>query len=404
MSAYANVDGDTVIEGTLIVPNVGPWWAELVFETEPELSGAVTFNLGILALSGTVDANHNGTFGEQRRTRIVGGGGGWGTLVGPQHYHSDAGVTAREVAEDAARIAGETLGDFAPAADRIGIDYVRQSGPASRVLEDVIGGVPWHVAYDGSTVVGPREVVEAPTDAYQVLDFDPRESLITISIDDLTRVGIGSTLTEGLDAPVTVFELEVKVGVESSRTVVWGGGEASQRGRLARALQGVVRSVTRQSLLGKYRYRVVKMSANRVELQAVAQIAGLPDLIPARQKPGVSGAHAKLAGGSIVLVEFVEGDRTIPIVSAYAGKDEEGHDPDELDFSVATTLRLGSDSASEGATLGDSHKSWAEGHTHGPGSFQTVVGSGGGGGPVTGESDSPSQAVPATSAKVKVDA
>jgi hypothetical protein len=350
MTAYANVNGETVIEGVLYVPNVGPWWAEVTFEGAPDLSGAVTFNLGELALSGTIDPNHDGVFGEQRRSRIVAGGGGWGTLVAPQHYHNDAGVRALGVAQDAARLAGETLDEanFNPASDSVGVDYVRESGPASRALEDVIGAAPWHVAYNGQTVVGERPSSEADVDSYSVLDFNPRENLATLAIDDLSAVLPGSIIT-----------------AESSRTMAWGGGSSAGRGRLAGILRELVAHVVGARLAFKYRYRVVQMSAERVELQAVSSAAGLPDVIPVRQKPGVAGAHAKLAGGSIVIVEFIEGDRTLPVVTAYAGKGEEGDAPDELDFSVATTLRLGSEAAGEGATLGDSHKSWADGHIHG---------------------------------------
>lgn len=405
MTAYANVDGETVIEGVLHVPNVGPWWADVTFEGAPDLSDAVTFNLGPLALSGTIDARHDGVFGEQRRSRIVGGGGGWGGLVAAQHYHNDGGVRALGVAQDAARLTGETLDEasFSPASASIGVDYVREAGPASRVLEHVIGAVPWHVAYDGQTIVGARPNSEADGEDYEVLGFDPSERLATLAIDDLSAVLVGSILTVGLEAPLTVRELEVRIGVESSRTMAWGGGSEGGRGRLAGLFRGLVEHVGGERLPFKYKYRVVEMDGDRVKLQAVSVSAGLPDVIPVRQKPGVAGAHASLTGGSIVIVEFIEGDHTQPIVTAYAGKGEEGDAPGELDFSVATTLRLGSEGASEGVTLGDSHKSWADGHTHGPGTFETVVGSGGGGGVVTGTSDAPGSASPATSTRVFVE-
>ncbi len=364
MTAYANVDGHTCIEAVLHVPNVGPWWADVVFEGAPEVSGAVVFALGDLQLHGTVDLSADGTFGEQRRSRIVAGGGGWATLVTAQHYHSEAGVRALGVAQDAARLAGETLGTFAPAVDSIGADYTREAGLASRVLEDVIGGTPWHVDYSGQTIVGTRATAEADAADYQVLDFNPRENLVTLAIDDLETVGIGSILSEGLDNPLTVRELEVRVSVDASRTTAWGGGTAAGRGRLAGLVEGVVRAVTDDRLPYKYRYRVIRMATNRVELQAVALTAGLPDVLPVSMRPGVAGAHAKLVAGSRVLVEFIEGDRTMPVIVGFAGKDDTGHAADELDFSVTTSLRLGGASASEGVTLGTTHKSWADAHKH----------------------------------------
>lgn len=375
MTAYANVNGESVIEGVLYVPNVGPWWADVIFEGSPDVSGAVTLSLGDLALSGTIAQSHDGVFGEQRRSRIVAGAGGWSTQIAAQHYHSDGlgggggGVRALEVAEDAARLAGEQLGSFSPENETIGVDYVRQAGLASRALEGVIGNVAWHVGYDGITNVGNRVTAEADPEHYEVLDQNPRAKLTTLAIDDFSKVGIGSILSQGLDDPVTIFEMEVRIGVDSSRTVVWSGGSVRGRGRLAGSLRRIVEAVSQDRLFGKYRYRVVSMDGIRVELQSVSQASGLPDIVPVSQKPGVSGAHAALAGGSIVLVEFIEGDRTMPLVVAFAGKGEEGHAPDELDFSVGTTLRLGGDSATEGVLLGDSFKSWADAHQHEAGSM-----------------------------------
>ena len=405
MTAYANVDGETVTEATLHVPNVGPWWAEVTFELAPALEGgaAVVLSLGELELRGTVDPNDNGVFGEQRKSRIIGGGGAWGTLLAAQHYHNDAGVRALAVAQDAARLAGESLGTFAPAADTVGLDYVRQAGTASRVLEDVVGAVPWFVDYDGLTQVGARPTAAVDVEAYQVLDADPRENLVTVAVDDLRTVGIGSILSEGLEAPLTVYELEARVTVDASRVTAWGGGSAAGRGRLAGLFLALSAAASRGRLFGRYRYRVVNMAGARVELQAVAAAAGLPDVLPISQRPGVAGAHAKLTGGSIVLVEFIEGDRTMPIVSAFAGKDEEGDAPDELDFSVTSTLRLGSDSASEGVGLGDSLKSYLDAHTHayvggGTASAPALTSP-----PTTAPAGTPLDPAPSGSGKVKAD-
>ena len=93
----------------------------------------------------------------------------------------------------------------------------------------------------------------------------------------------------------------------------------------------------------------------------------------------------------------------MPIVVAFAGQDEGSpHTPTELDLVVSTTLRLGADTATEGVPLGTSLKSYIDGHTHLPGTFTTPVGSGGGGGPVTGVSGAPTTSSPSPSSVVKV--
>lgn len=378
MTAFANVDGHTILEGRLIVPNVGPWYAEVTFEGAPEVAGAVTLAIGPLVLSGVIDQRNDGVFGEQRRSRIVGGGGGWGALLPALHYHNDAGVRALSVAQDAARLAGEEIGAFAPASSTVGIDYVRQAGLASRVLEDVIGsGVPWHVDFDGLTNVGERSTSTPDVSTYEVLENDPREALATLAVDDLSSIAIGSVLTRApLVGPVTVHEIEVVIGVDRLRVKAWygarvagatatsGAASLSARGRIAQSLRDIAQRSTDARLFGRYRYRVVQMSGDRVELQAVAAGLGLPDVLPISMRPGVAGAHAVLTGGGIVLVEFVEGDRTLPIVSAFAGKEDVGHAPASLTFDVTSTLLLGSPGATEGVPLGASLKAWLDGHAH----------------------------------------
>jgi hypothetical protein len=84
-------------------------------------------------------------------------------------------------------------------------------------------------------------------------------------------------------------------------------------------------------VFGLYRYRVVRMASDgRVELQAVRRIVGLPDLLPISQWPGVAGTHAELAPGTVVLVEFVEGDRGMPVITHFVGKDGSDFTPVSL--------------------------------------------------------------------------
>jgi hypothetical protein len=333
--AFATVAGEPASSVTVHVPQIGPWFAEVELEGAPELSGRVTIALGELELEGTVDESHSGTRGLQRRLRIVAGGGGWGTLLGARAYHADNGVSARTVAEDAAREAGEELGSFAPASAQLAADYVRQSGPASRVLEDVLGGVPWWVDEQGLTQVGTRSSSRPAEGSYEVLEVVPDEHLVTLGVDDLRSIVIGSVLSAGLDEEQTVRELELVVSADAVRVRAWCGGSATSRDRLVDALGAFVDRRTDRRLFGLWRYRVVQMSGDRLELQAVRRAAGLPDILPISMWPGVAGAHAHPAGGSECLVQFVEGDRTMPIVTHYVGKDSDDlFVPNKVTFSV----------------------------------------------------------------------
>lgn len=319
--AFVHIDGHRVTHLELVQANVGSWVAQADLEDDAELAGAVVLTIGARAMHGTVDPTAAGTHGLQRRLRLVAGAGGWGKVVDRKAYHNDAGVKARIVADDAARAAGEKLGSFVPVSERVGVDYVREARAASCALEDVLGGAPWWVDDDGVTNVGPRPGANLDASTYQVLAYDPRARLVTLAVDDPGAVPIGGVLSEHLDAPQTVRELELTVTPEEMRIRAWCGGGEATPGRLAGLFRGLVERATDGKLFGKYRYRVVRMNGARVDLQAVRKAAGLPDLSNVSMWPGVAGVHAELSPSTEVLVEFIEGRRSMPTITGFAGKD-----------------------------------------------------------------------------------
>lgn len=329
MTVYAACNGERLTGVSLWVPEYGPWFADLDFEAAPEVTGQATLTLGELSLVGNLSESFAGTSDDRRRARLVAGAGGWGTLLAAKAYHNDAGVKARTVAEDAAREAGETLGDFALGDARLGADYVRQAGPASRVLEDVAGEA-WFVDYAGVTQVTERESSPAPSGAYDTINYDPRARLATMAPATLDSIGVGTVLSEALDAPQAVRELEVHVSEGKVRLLAWTGEGGGSGARLVRLMRAVVERASDGRLWGKWRYRVVRMSVGRVELQAISKAAGLPDILPISMRPGIPGAHGELTPGSVVLVEFVEGDRSRPIVTGFEGIDGQGFMPQTL--------------------------------------------------------------------------
>lgn len=347
---YAAVNGASVVRVLLTVSTSGPWIADVDFAADPKLpdDGAATLTIGdTLTMVGTVVARSVGRFGLQTRARIVAGKGGWGRELSPQQYHNDAGVKARTVADDAATAVGETIGDFLPSGERVGRDYVRVFGPASVALTDAAGkGVPWWVDAAGVTHVGPRPAVALPRGSYTLISHDAREQVATLAMDDPSLLQVGSILTdERLDAALTVRSYTLRLEASELRIHAQCGGADSGLGRLASLVSSLIARAGEQRLYGLYRYRVIKMSGRRVELQAVRQAAGLPDLLPLSVWPGVAGAVAQLAPGAEVLVSFVEGDKTQPIVTGFAGADGPGF--------VPVSLTLGGESGAPAARMGD---------------------------------------------------
>lgn len=331
--AFLALNNERLTAVRLRMPARGAWVAEVDFESDPEVPDRCTLQVGSLTLSGTVHGLQSGVFGKQRKLRLVAGGGGWGTLAPPKAYHNDAGVKAQLLAEDLAREAGEQLGGFAPAAERLGVDFVRNEGVScATILETVIGAVSWWVDAAGVTHVGERPTAPAlVSDAYQVLAYDPRERVVTLSLTDPSVLAIGSVIAgPSLPEPQTVHEFQVQADASGVRVFAWCGADSRSAGRLSALWRAVTARATEQLLLGLYLYRVVRMapgSQNRVSLQAVHRDSGLPDIEPITQWPGVPGLQTDLAPGAQVLVAFIEGDRTQPVVTHYAGAAGEGFVP-----------------------------------------------------------------------------
>lgn len=332
--SIAEINGTPCASAHVVIPRRGVWYADVTMIDDTDLSGRVDLVIGSLTLAGTV--TEAGTRGEQAFYRITAGAGAWATELPPKAYHSDARVTARTVAADAAREAGETLETLTTTAD-MGVDYVRRAGPASRALEAAVGS-GWYVDLDGVTRVGERTATTPAAGAYLVVDEDPRVPRATLEMDDLAVVGVGATLTEGFDTPLTVREIEIRIDADRAVMIVWGGGGDDTADRLGDAFRRLVARPRESRIWGLWRYRVSKMSGARVKLQAIAADAGLPDLAGGvDQVPGLAGAHAELTPGALVLVQFVEGDPRRPVVTQYAGRAGPGHVPTKLRLALSST-------------------------------------------------------------------
>lgn len=340
-TGHITVAGVPAISITLHQPGVGPWWADCILVDDTDVTGAVTIAIGdSLELSGTVVTTRGGVFAAQRTCRVVAGGAGWATLLGPAAYHNDGGVSALRVATDAAQACGEALGNFAPTNATLPSDYVRDAGAAARTLEDLAGDASWWVDFSGVTHVGARDTSTPQPGSYELLEYDPINRVATLAMDDLASVTIGTVLAadERLVTAQTVRALRFEISGGDAR-VIATCGETDARSRVVRALRAMARRSVDERYYGVARYRVIRMNGDRVELQAVTP--GMPDIGPISMAPGAGGAHSELAGGTVVLVQFIEGLRSMPMITHFAGKDGAGYTPVNTTIAVQTLLKLG---------------------------------------------------------------
>lgn len=324
------------------LPYSGAWVAECVIVDGEalEIGAQTTLEVGTLTLRGAVQAS--GAWGDSTRVRVIAGAAGSSRECSPRAYHSDAGVSAREVLTDAARDSGETLAGALDVPSP-GIDYVRDRGPASRVFDAVAGPRGWWHDVSGEVRFETRPRVECRVD---VLDVDPRDRVIELSTDDLGALLPGAALVSpALEGEWVADDVTIDVDATSLRARV-SCVAAGTRG-LSALLRTLVQIELRALLLGAHRYRVVRVMGERLELQPVGADPALPPVVAVSIWPGSAGLTVTPRLGVECLVEFVGGQRSQPVVTGFV----HATPADELVAAVDSALRLGGASASSAVAL-----------------------------------------------------
>lgn len=88
------------------------------------------------------------------------------------------------------------------------------------------------------------------------------------------------------------------------------------------------------------RYRVVGKKADRYSLQVVERRVGLPDTIHMSLALGIPGADVELANGTVVLVQFIEGDRSMPVITHFRREWNDTWVPIEMELRAIKKLVL----------------------------------------------------------------
>jgi hypothetical protein len=342
----------------------------------------VTLVLGSESWIGTVDPDDAGTFADRQTFVITGGAGGWAKAPSRLPNSNDAGLRRDEIASALAVAVGESLAIDASVSPALGTHYPRPETPAAEVMHDLFGDVPWWVDALGVTRVGPHPTVDASA-RVQVLELDlsvgrARLGFLGTEQGAISDVLPGVTLVDPVRAAgeslviestrVEVSQDGVSVAVEISRSA------ANVNDRVAELVAGLSALAAPRRLFtrGPYRYRVYDMQGDRARLQVVNRDLRLPDLIPVDLVPGVAGWAAQLTPGSVVLVDFVEGDPTLPIVTHYTRKGDAGWLPVTLTADAVTSITLGSQTGIA-LRVGDKVRIVATVNTGTPGNIDGVI-------------------------------
>ncbi len=306
----------------VLMPAIGSWVVDLEVDAELVPPGPAVLTIGLSSLAGKIDDSATGAFGPTGHARLV-GGLGWSKHVQPLHIHNDAGVLTTAVLQATAAEVLEVVVDQVPKV--LGVDFVRSAGPASRVL----AGLEWYVDTLGVTTVGPRLPVPAGP-GIEILNWNPEEKLAELYSTELVLPG--TVLTDARFGVATVRDVEQSFTAEGGcRAKAWctvgaAGAVAALVGpagfagpKLVRMLAGLAKEAVGLPYLRRHEYRVVLVGVDgRLVLQAVDLLGETPIFITlAEVWSGVAGASQKPVPGSVVVVEFIGGDPSRPIVVAF---------------------------------------------------------------------------------------
>ena len=167
-TSFASLSGLPIVRLALTIPFTGIWHADALLDRAIDISGPQALTLsdfaGVCSVVRAVD------FAGARSVRLVGGAGGWRSLVLPRQYANPGGVLLATILGDVAATVGEPPPIVGPTVSPVaGPAFVRQGGLASLVLQDLFGDA-WWMTPAGVVQATPRlpTPIVAPVDVLDV--------------------------------------------------------------------------------------------------------------------------------------------------------------------------------------------------------------------------------------------
>jgi hypothetical protein len=310
---FASVNGQQIVSGTLMIPLIGAWTADVQLATSTPLSGTCTVVIGNLTLNGFVYRSE--PYGGQVQARIVAGAGGWRTEVQKQGYGSKSGVKLGTILND---VAGAVMESVNVANNTsVGPAFTRITGAASDVLWQLYaqGIIPaWYIDPSGVTQVTawPSVVVGS---SFTVTDQKSDEGLVVVATEDYASwlpgcSFSGPTITGTYNnAGVTyVWDNEGTFRME----VLTQTGNSTED-RVIGPLNAVIDArVAPTRFYGRYEYTISNPSTSTVDGSPTDTTLGLPDLQNIPLDADSISSYSPANGGTCHIM-FLNGQATQPI-------------------------------------------------------------------------------------------
>lgn len=316
MSYFSSCAGLEIIGGSLLIPLVGAWTADLTLSGAQPVAGAVSIVIGNLTLAGTV--YRTDVYGGQVKVRVIGGAGGWRKNAAAQGYGSNTGVMLSTVLADVATAVGETVNVIADTS--IGYGFARLASTTS-VASDVLwqmisqGFMPgWYVDPSGTTQAGawPSTQITTP---FTPTDQKPDHGVIEIATEDYASWLPGCVFSNPLLEASSytsngVHYLWSESGKFRFEVLIQGEDAAD---RVLGPIQQVIQKETASTrYFGRYEYTISNPQPTTIDGTPVDQSLGLPEL-QAVPIAGDSLATYTPPDGGKAHVMFLDGHATKPV-------------------------------------------------------------------------------------------
>lgn len=312
---FASCAGLQIVSGSLVIPKIGAWTADVHLATQQTVSGTVPVVIGNLTLLGTV--YRSDVYGGQVRARIVGGYGGWRNRIAPQGYGSGSGVLLSTILNDAASACDERV---TIASDRsIGNAYARVSFPSSvagdilwqMLSQGIIAG--WYVAPSGVTITSQWPSINVST-PFTVTDQKPDEGMVEIATEDYASWMPGCTFSSPL---LTSGETFTSAGViytwDDAGKFRFAVLTGTAQDRVLGPIQAMVqKEISPARFFGRYAYTISNPSSTTVDGTPSDSTLGLPDLQNVPITADSISSYTPPDGGECHIM-FLDGVPTKPV-------------------------------------------------------------------------------------------
>lgn len=312
-----------VLSGTIMMPLVGVWTADLVIDQpdglgfEPGEAVKIVADNGV-ELDGVVSPDRTGDFLDAVHVRVLGGKGGMAKDVTPKAF-MQPGAYVRDVLKNITDSSGETLSDTVASSftqsnlAAWNTVQVPAAQALTALLHIVAPAFHWRILADGTLWMG-EETWDDATPEYVLLEQNPTEGTYDLGVDapsivpGITVDGIGK-----------INRVQHIIEAGKLRSHVWVQLDQPDRG-----IKGAISALVRQEIAGidyftLYDAKITAQSGDGKTVDLEPGDTRLPSMGGVPLRNGVAGTVCKVVPGAFVRLGWDRGNPSMPYACLWQG-------------------------------------------------------------------------------------